>query len=68
MIVSENSVGIGEHPQHIDEIDKQLQIITDAEEKLETLEDFHESESQSEPVEKEVIGESFTSKNYKDNE
>tara|TARA_R100001244_G_scaffold75344_1_gene60068 strand:+ start:74 stop:352 length:279 start_codon:yes stop_codon:yes gene_type:complete len=67
-IYLENSVGIGEHPQHIDEIDKQLQIITDAEEKLETLEDFHESESQSEPVEKEVIGESFTSKNYKDNE
>ena len=67
-IYLENSVGIGEHPQHIDEIDKQLQVITDAEEKLETLEDFHESESQSEPVEKEVIGESFTSKNYKDNE
>tara|TARA_R110001583_G_scaffold139595_1_gene291813 strand:- start:233 stop:523 length:291 start_codon:yes stop_codon:yes gene_type:complete len=69
-IYLENSVGIGEHPQHIDEIDKQLQIIADAEEKLETLEDFHddfhESESQREPVEKEIIGESFTSKNYKD--
>ena len=35
-----NSVGIGEHPQHIDELDKQLQIIVDAEEKLNILEDF----------------------------
>tara|TARA_R100000008_G_scaffold73467_1_gene51944 strand:- start:5 stop:223 length:219 start_codon:yes stop_codon:yes gene_type:complete len=35
-----SSVGIGEHPQHIDEIDKQLQIIVDAEEKLNILEDF----------------------------
>ena len=34
------SVGIGEHPQHIDELDKQLQIIVDAEEKLNILEDF----------------------------
>ena len=37
-----SSVGIGEHPQHIDEIDKQLQIIADAEEKLNILEDFGE--------------------------
>ena len=37
-----SSVGIGEHPQHIDELDKQLQIITDAEEKLNILEDFGE--------------------------
>ena len=29
-----NSVGIGEHPQHLDEIDKQLQKIVDAEEKI----------------------------------
>ena len=39
-IYLENSVGIGEHPQHIDEIDKQLQKISDAEEKLKALEDF----------------------------
>ena len=39
-IYLENSVGIGEHPQHIDEIDKQLQIIADADEKLKALEDF----------------------------
>ena len=37
-----SSVGIGEHPQHIDELDKQLQIIADAEEKLNILEDFGE--------------------------
>ena len=36
----ENSVGIGEHPQHIEEIDKQLQKIADAQEKLEVIESF----------------------------
>ena len=35
-----SAVGIGEHPQHIDALDKQLQIIADAEEKLNILEDF----------------------------
>ena len=39
-IYLENSVGIGEHPQHIDEIDKQLQKIAEADEKLKALEDF----------------------------
>ena len=39
-IYLDNPVGIGEHPQHVDEIDKQLQIIADAEEKLNILEDF----------------------------
>ena len=37
-IYLENSVGIGEHPQHIDEVDKQLQKIAEAEEKLGVLE------------------------------
>jgi hypothetical protein len=41
-IYLENSVGIGEHPQHIDEIDKQFQKIADAEEKLKAIEDFRE--------------------------
>ena len=41
-IYLENSVGIGEHPQHIEEVDKQLQKIADAEEKLVALEDFKE--------------------------
>tara|TARA_R110002110_G_scaffold117375_3_gene290237 strand:- start:338 stop:538 length:201 start_codon:yes stop_codon:yes gene_type:complete len=39
-IYLENSVGIGEHPQHIDEIDKQIQKIADAEEKLIILQQF----------------------------
>ena len=43
-IYLENSVGIGEHPQHIEEIDKQLQKIADAEEKLSALEDFREQQ------------------------
>ena len=33
-IYLEKSVGIGEHPQHIEEIDKQLQKIVDASEKI----------------------------------
>ena len=33
-IYMKSSVGIGEHPQHLDEIDKLLQKIVDAEEKL----------------------------------
>jgi len=39
-IYLENSVGIGEHPQHIDEIDKQFQKIADAQEKLEAIKDY----------------------------
>ena len=39
-IYLENSVGIGEHPQHIEEIDKQLQKIADATEKLKELQNF----------------------------
>ena len=35
-----NSVGIGEHPQFIDEIDKQMQRIADAQEKIEVLKSF----------------------------
>ena len=37
-----NSVGIGEHPQHIEEVDKQLQKNSDAQEKLDALEIFRE--------------------------
>ncbi len=35
-----NSVGIGEHPQHLDEIDKQLAKIVEAEEKQNALQAF----------------------------
>ena len=39
-IYLENSVGIGEHPQHIDEVDKLIEKIANAEEKLKTLKEF----------------------------
>ncbi len=39
-IYLENSVGIGEHPQHIEEIDKQMQKLVDAQEKLKELQSF----------------------------
>ena len=32
-----NSVGIGEHPQHLDEIDKLLSKIAEAEDKLKVI-------------------------------
>ena len=35
-----SSVGIGEHPQHLEEIDKLLSKIADAKDKIEALEDF----------------------------
>ena len=35
-----NSVGIGEHPQHLDEIDKLVQKIADAQEKLQVIKSF----------------------------
>ena len=35
-----NSVGIGEHPQHLNEMDKLLQVIVDAEEKLKIIERY----------------------------
>jgi len=39
-IYLENSVGIGEHPQHIDEIDKLIEKIANAQEKLKELQAF----------------------------
>jgi len=39
-IYLENSVGIGEHPQHVDEIDKQIEKIANAQEKLKELQTF----------------------------
>jgi|TARA_R110001599_G_scaffold21581_2_gene80800 hypothetical protein len=35
-----NSVGIGEHPQHLEEIDKQLAKLVEAEEKKTALQVF----------------------------
>ena len=45
-IYLENSVGIGEHPQHLDEVDKQFEKIAAAQEKLEVLEDFREQQGE----------------------
>ena len=37
LIYLKNPVGIGEHPQHLDEIDEQIQKIAEANDKLEAL-------------------------------
>ena len=39
-IYFEQPVGIGEHPQHVDECDKLISKICDAEAKIETLQAF----------------------------
>ena len=39
-IYLENSVGIGEHPQHIDEVNKQVEKIAAAREKFEVVDQF----------------------------
>ena len=39
-IYLENSVGIGEHPQHLEEIDKLVDKIATAEEKIKVLQQF----------------------------
>ena len=39
-IYLENPVGIGEHPQIVDEVDKQISQICKAKEKLEELKNF----------------------------
>ena len=39
-IYLDDSVGIGEHPQHIDEVDKLIEKIATAEEKIEALQQF----------------------------
>ena len=35
-----NSVGIGEHPQHLEEIDKFVEKIANAKEKIDVLKEF----------------------------
>ena len=37
LIYMNNSVGIGEHPQHVEEMDKLLDTMADAEDKLQIL-------------------------------
>ena len=44
-IYLDNSVGIGEHPQHIEEVNKQIDKIAQAKEKLAVLEEFEPERS-----------------------
>ncbi len=39
-IYLENSVGIGEHPQHLEEVNKQVEKIANAKEQLDVLDEF----------------------------
>ena len=39
-IYLENSVGIGEHPQHIEEVKKLIEKIANAKEKIDVLDEF----------------------------
>ena len=39
-IYLDNSVDIGEHPQHIEEVDKLIEKIANAKEKIDLLEEF----------------------------
>ena len=41
-----NPSGIGEHPQHLEEIDKLFDKIATAQERLEVLEDFREQQGE----------------------
>ena len=39
-IYLDNTVGIGEHPQHLEEVDKLIDKIANAEEKIKVLQQF----------------------------
>jgi methylaspartate ammonia-lyase len=43
MVYMENPVGIGEHPQHLEEMDKYVDKLTNAKDKLETLQEFYKT-------------------------
>ena len=45
LIYFTNSVGIGEHPQHTEEMDNLVGQLTDAKDKLETITEFKVYES-----------------------
>lgn len=40
MVYFSNPVGIGEHPQHLEEMDKFVEQLANAKDKLETLKEF----------------------------
>jgi methylaspartate ammonia-lyase len=41
MVYIENPVGIGEHPQHLEEMDKFVEKLATANDKLENLKEFY---------------------------
>jgi methylaspartate ammonia-lyase len=41
LVYFNSPVGIGEHPQHIEEMDKLVEKIANAKDKLETFQTFH---------------------------
>ena len=41
MVYMENPVGIGEHPQHLEEMDKFVEKLANAQDKLKTLKEFY---------------------------
>jgi hypothetical protein len=46
-IFLDHSVGIGEHPQHLDEVNKQVEKIANAKEKLDVLDEFEPEKGDS---------------------
>jgi hypothetical protein len=48
-IYFENSVGIGEHPQHLEEMDKLISQLADAQDKFEALNQLTFNQDQSLP-------------------
>jgi hypothetical protein len=48
-IYFENSVGIGEHPQHLEEMDKLISQLAEAQDKLEALNQITFNQDQSLP-------------------
>ena len=47
LVYFSNPVGIGEHPQHLEEMDKYVEKMANAKDKIETLKEFVFSKSQS---------------------
>ena len=41
MVYMENPVGIGEHPQHLEEMDKYVEKLATANDKLENIKEFY---------------------------
>ncbi len=43
MVYMENPVGIGEHPQHLEEMDKFVEKLSTTKDKLENLKEFYKN-------------------------